>query len=183
MKTALLVIDMHQGMQRRIDIGRDHANPAAPERIAGLLAEFRARGLPVIHVHHSDPDPTSPFHPGHPDHAIMPCALPRYGEAVFVKSGSSSFIGTGLEAHLVAHHITRLVVTGAVAAFCVTSTVRQASDLGFKVLLPGDALMAFDIPAYDQGRIPAADVLRVTLSLLGVDFATLTRAGDIRGFL
>jgi nicotinamidase-related amidase len=183
MSTTLLVMDMHKGMQRRIDAGRDHVNPDAPARIADLLALFRSRGLPVVHVHHADPDPTSPFHPGHPDHAIMAEALPCDGEAVIVKSGSSAFIGTGLEAHLVANHINTLVVVGAVAAFCITSTVRQASDLGFKVLLPGDALMGFDIPAHDTGRIPAADVLRVTLSLLGADFATLTRTDAVSGFL
>jgi len=176
MTIALLVIDMHQGMQSRIDSGRDHVNPEAPKRVADLLARFREREVPVIHVHHSDPDPASPFHPGHPDHAIMADAQPLPGEPIFIKSGSSSFAGTGLQAHLRTNGITRLVVAGAVAAFCITSTVRQASDLGFEVLLPADALMGFDIPAHDHGRIPAADVLRVTLSLLGADFATLTSA-------
>jgi len=41
------------------------------------------------------------------------------------------------------------------------------------VILPGDALLAFDIPAHDGGRIDPETVLRVTLSLLGADFAEL----------
>ena len=90
------------------------------------------------------------------------------------KHGSSAFHGTGLDARLRAQGIAELVVAGAVAAFCVTSTVRQASDLGYRVLLPQDALLGFDLPAHDGGRIDAGTVFRVTLSLLGADFATLT---------
>jgi hypothetical protein len=42
------------------------------------------------------------------------------------------------------------------------------------VLLPQDALLGFDLPAHDGGRLDAGTVFRVTLSLLGADFATLT---------
>ena len=70
--------------------------------------------------------------------------------------------------------IDRIVLVGAVTAFCVTSSTRAASDLGFQVILPGDALLGFDLPAHDGGRLDAATVHRVTLSLLGADFARLT---------
>ena len=104
-------------------------------------------------------------------------ALP--GETVFWKHGSSAFHGTRLDAHLRALGIAELVVAGAVVAFCVTSTVRQASDLGYTVLLPQDALLGFDLPAHDGGTIDARTVFRVTLSLLGADFATLTTVADL----
>jgi nicotinamidase-related amidase len=181
--TALLVIDMQMGMADRIASGRDRVNPQAEAKVADLLTLFRQRKLPVIHVHHDDPDPGSPFRKGTPGGAPMPCALPVAGEALFWKHGSSAFAGTGLEAHLRANGIGTLVLVGAVAAFCVTSTTRWASDLGFQVMLPGDALLGFDIPAHDGGRIPAADVLRVTLSLLGADFARLVRAEDVAALL
>ena len=103
----------------------------------------------------------------------MPCAVPLPGETVFWKHGSSAFHGTRLDAHLRALGIAELVVAGAVAAFCVTSTVRQASDLGYTVLLPQD------LPAHDGGTIDARTVFRVTLSLLGADFATLTTVADL----
>lgn len=77
----------------------------------------------------------------------------------------------------------RIVVIGAVAAFCVTSTVRAASDLGYAVVLPGDALLGFDIAAHDGGRIAADVVLRVTLSLLGADFAQLVTAEGVAALL
>ena len=176
---AVLVIDMQEGMADRIRDGRPTATPDAPDRIAALLAGARATGTPVIHVLHDDPNPASPFRKGEPGAQPMPCAIPQRGEAVFWKHGSSAFHGTGLDAHLRSQGITDLIVAGAVAAFCVTSTVRQASDLGFRVLLPQDALLGFDLPAHDGGRIDAGTVFRVTLSLLGADFATLTTVGDL----
>lgn len=176
---AVLVIDMQEGMADRLRAGRQTATPDAPGGIAALLAQARATGLPVIHVLHDDLDPTSPFRKGEPGAAPMDCALPLAGETVLWKHGSSAFHGTGLDDHLRGRGISELVVAGAVSAFCVTSTVRQASDLGYRVLLPQDALLGFDVPAHDGGRIDAATVYRVTLSLLGADFATLTTVADL----
>ncbi len=181
MTTALVCIDMQMGMADRIAAGRPQANPMAEAHVAALLALFRARGLPVVHVLHDEPE--TPFQRHLPAGAPMPCALPVTGEAVLWKSRSSAFAGTGLEALLRGQGTQRIVVVGAVAAFCVTSTVRAASDLGFQVVLPGDALLAFDIPAHDGGRIGADEVLRVTLSLLGADFATLVTADQVSGVL
>lgn len=113
----------------------------------------------------------------------MPCAVPASGEAVLHKTGSSGFAGTGLDAHLRRLRAGRIVIVGAVAAFCITSTTRAASDLGFDVILPGDALIGFDIPAHDGGRIDADTVLRVTLSLLGADFAQLVMTDQVAGLL
>lgn len=183
MATALLVIDMQMGMADRIAAGRPVAVPDAGVQVAALLALFRARGLPVVHVHHHDAHPDSPFRRDAPGGQPMPCAAPVTGEAVLWKSGSSAFAGTGLDAHLRRHGIDRLVIIGAVAAFCVTSTTRAASDLGFAVILPGDALLGFDLPAHDGGRIDAGTVHRVTLSLLGADFAQVVRADQVAGLL
>lgn len=181
MTTALLCIDMQMGMADRLAAGRPHANPAAEAHVAALMALFRGRGLPVVHVLHDEPG--TPFARDLPSGAPMPCAQPMQGETVLWKSRSSAFAGTGLDAHLRQNGIDRLVVIGAVAAFCVTSTVRAASDLGFRVILPGDALLAFDIPAHDGGRIDPETVLRVTLSLLGADFARLVTADQVAELL
>lgn len=176
---AVLVIDMQEGMADRIRAGRPMATRDAPGGLAALLAWARATRTPVIHVLHDDLNPASPFRKGAPGAMPMPCAVPRADEVVFWKHGSSAFHGTALDAHLRSQGITEIVVAGAVAAFCVTSTVRQASDLGYRVLLPQDALLGFDLPAHDGGRIDAETVFRVTLSLLGADFATLTTVGAL----
>ena len=183
MGAALLVIDMQIGMADRIAAGRALAVPQAEANLTALLARARALGLPVIHVHHDDPDPASPFRKGQPGGAPMPAAAPLPGETVLWKSTSSAFAGTGLDAHLRRIGADRVIVTGAVAAFCVASTTRAASDLGFQVILPRDALLAFDIGHIDGGRIAAETVLDVTLSLLGADFAQVVRADQVGALL
>ncbi len=77
MTTALLVIDMQMEMARRTEAGRDRANPDAERHIADLLALFRSRALPVIHVHHDEPGTPVTF--GQPGGAVMPCAATRAG--------------------------------------------------------------------------------------------------------
>jgi nicotinamidase-related amidase len=177
MTTALVVIDMQMEMADRTEAGRDRANPQAEAHIADLLALFRARGLPVIHVHHSEPGMS--IATGDANAAVMPCAMPVPGEAVLVKSASSAFAGTGLDAHLRAEGIGRIVLVGAVAGFCITSTTRSASDLGYRVILPQEALVGFDVPRADGSRISAAAVLDVTLALLGADFAQVMPAASV----
>jgi nicotinamidase-related amidase len=181
MTTALLVIDMQMEMAHRTQAGRDRANPDAERHIADLLALFRARGLPVIHVHHDEPGTPVAF--GQPGAEVMPCAAPHPGEAILVKSRSSAFAGTGLDAHLRENGIDRLVLVGAVAGFCITSTTRAASDLGHAVILPGDALVGFDVPRSDGSRVSAATVLDVTLALLGSDFARVMPAHEVAAAL
>ncbi|MDP2737722.1 MAG: cysteine hydrolase family protein, partial [Pseudorhodobacter sp.] len=181
-RTALVIIDMQQAMADRIADGRDCANPEAGTRIAALAADFRARGLPVLHVRHHDPDPASSFHAGKPGAAPLPCDTAAEGEPVFCKSTSSAFASTDLAAYLKREGIGRLVITGAVAGFCVTSTVRAASDLGFAVVLPRDALLGFDLP-FEGARLPAQTILQVTLATLGADFATLTTTEALRAGL
>ena len=181
MVTALLVIDMQMEMTHRTLSGRDRANPAAETHVASLLALFRSENRPVIHVHHDQPG--TPVTRNAPGGAVMPCAMPLKAETVLTKSGSSAFHGTGLDDHLKARGITHLVICGAVAAFCVTSTTRQASDLGYIVLLPHDALIGFDMPRPDGSRISAATVLDLTLSLLGADFAQVLPTVNIAASL
>jgi nicotinamidase-related amidase len=178
---ALLVIDMQMGMADRIAAGREVAVPEAPENMGRLVTLFRAKGWPVIHVLHDEAG--TPFAKGSPGGMPMPETAPLPDEAVFWKSASSAFSGTGLDRHLRRHGFDRIVLVGAVTAFCVTSSTRAASDLGFQVILPGDALLGFDLPAHDGGRLDAATVHRVTLSLLGADFARLTATDQVAGLL
>lgn len=168
---ALIVIDMQLEMQRRLDSGRDCVNAGLGARIAELLAAYRAKGWPVLHVRHRDEDANSPFHPTSAGYPPMPCAEAHSGEPVFVKSTSSSFASTDLAAHLHAAGIRDIALTGAVAGFCVNSTARHAADLGFSVTVVTDAVLGFDLP--DAG-LSAQSVMEVTLALLGAGFASLT---------
>lgn len=183
MTTALLVIDMQMHMADRTAAGRPRCNPDAETHVASLLALFRSQNLPVFHVLHHDPDPASPFRQGQHEAEPMPCAVPIDGEQVFWKTGSSGFSGTGLDAALRRAGITRIVLIGAVAAYCITSTTRAGSDLGFDIVLPGDALLGFDLPAHGGGRIDPETALQVTLATLGSDFARVVTTDQVAGLL
>ncbi|MGL6208355.1 MAG: isochorismatase family protein, partial [Paracoccaceae bacterium] len=82
MATALLVIDMQMGMAHRMAAGRTPVTPDAEANMAALLALFRARGLSVVHVHHDDAHPDSPFRRDQPGGQPMPCTAPVTGEPV-----------------------------------------------------------------------------------------------------
>ncbi|MGR3759938.1 isochorismatase family protein [Roseobacteraceae bacterium NS-SX3] len=176
---ALLIVDMQMEMANVTASGRQRANPDAEENTAALAAAFRTAGLPVLHVLHDDPRPESNFRRDLPSGQPMPCAVPQKGEAVFWKTGSSGFVGTGLEDHLREAGISRLVIAGGVAAFCVNSTARSAANLGFEVLVAEDALIAFDLPGRNGGILDAEVVLDVTLSALHAGFGRVLPTGEV----
>ncbi|WP_084295643.1 isochorismatase family protein [Cereibacter johrii] len=173
---ALIVIDMQMEMQHRIEAGRDCVNADAPLRIATLAGAFRQRGLPVIHIRHRDENPASPLHADAVGYPPMPCADAVEGEAVFVKQTSSAFTSTDLARHLHNEGITHLVVTGAVAGFCVNSTVRNGADLGFETTVVRDAVIGFNLPAAGQ---TAQVIFDVTMAHLEADFARLADASAV----
>lgn len=179
MTRALLVIDLQQEFARRTAAGMARSNPGAEARVADLIAGFRGAGLPVIHVHHDDPNPASGFRQDKPTGRVMPCAAPRADEPVFVKRGSSAFIGTGLEDHLRKAGIADLVVIGAAVNFCVASTVRQAANLGFNVTLVSDAVFGFGVTGPDGRAHDPDTVLSVTLGTLGAGFARLAASDQV----
>lgn len=179
MSTALLVIDVQMGFVTRRDKGMVWGNPQAETSIATLLAAFRDKGLPVVHVHHHDPVPGDSFHVDQPGSAVQPVAAALPGEAVFIKHGSSGFIGTGLGDHLTAAGITGLVIVGGAANYCVESTARMAGDLGYATTVVGDALINFRQKLRDGREMAAGDVLALTLANLDGEFAHIASANEI----
>lgn len=167
---ALVIIDMQMEMQHRIERGQNSVNADASIRIAALADTFRKRGSPVIHIRHCDDNPKSPLHVNAVGYPPMACAEASEGEAVFVKQTSSAFASTDLAAHLEDKGITNLVVTGAVAGFCVNSTVRHGADLGFAMTVVRDAVVGFDLPA---AGLTAQVIFDVTMAHLEADFARI----------
>lgn len=179
MTTALVVIDVQKAFIADRDEGYPWANPEAPARIAALLAAFRTKGLPVIHVHHHGPDPSDSFHADNPLSAPMDEAVPQPGERIVIKHGSSAFIGTGLEALLRDAGFDRLVLAGGAANYCVESTARMAGNLGFDTTVVGDALINFQKTLRDGRVMPPGDVLAMTLANLSGEFAKIASTEDI----
>lgn len=182
MTTALLVIDCQMEFARRTAAGIPRSNPDAETNIAGVIAIFRAKCLPVLHVHHDDPNPKSGFRLGTPGGEPMPCAQALVGEPIFVKHGSSAFAGTGLAAHLHAACVTRLVIVGAAVNYCVASTVRMAADLGFTVVLVQEAVFGFGVTGPDGTHHGPETVLSVTLGTL-TEFAAIVSTSSVTDIL
>ncbi len=173
---ALVIIDMQMDMQHRIEAGLDCVNREAPERITALAGAFRAKGLPVVHVRHREDVPGSPMHPDAPGFAPMGCDAAVQGEPVFVKTTSSAFASTDLAAQLSDAGISDLIVTGAVAGFCVNSTVRSGADLGFQMTVVRDAVLGFGMP---NANLSAQIIFDVTMAHLEMDFARMTDTAGV----
>jgi nicotinamidase-related amidase len=176
MTSALLIIDMQMVMQERLDAGREHVNGGAARNIAALAAAFRSARKPVIHIRHREADESSALHESAPGYRPMPCAMARDNEPVFVKSTSSGFASTELEGYLHEVGITHLVVTGAVAGFCVNTTVRAGCDLGFKMSVVRDAVLGFDLP---DANLSARAIFDVTMAHLESDFAEIVETRQL----
>jgi nicotinamidase-related amidase len=174
---ALLLVDVQQGLDDPRWGARN--NPDAEQRIADLLAAWRATGRPVIHVQHLSLEPQSPLREELPGHAFKPEALPIAGEPVFRKHVNSAFIGTDLEAYLRANGIESLVVAGITTDHCVSSTARMAGNLGFSVTVVEDATATFERRGPDGAHYSADLMHRVTLASLHGEFATVRSTQDI----
>ena len=174
---ALLLIDVQQGLDDPRWGARN--NPDAEQRIADLLAAWRAASRPVVHVQHLSTEPASPLRAELPGNAFKPEAMPIDGEPVFRKHVNSAFIGTELESHLRERGIDSLVVVGITTDHCVSSTVRMAGNLGFEVTVVEDATATFERVGPDGTRYSADLMHRVTLASLHGEFATVRSSRDV----
>ncbi len=83
------------------------------------------------------------FHvaPGSPDAQVLDEVAPTADEMVLPKTSSSPFLSTTLHYVLGNLGTRQLVVTGGLTDQCVSSTVRDACDLGYLVTLVPDACL------------------------------------------
>lgn len=169
--TALLVIDMQIGFDDPSWGPRN--NPGAEAQAAALIAAWRARGAPVIHVHHDSPDPAGRLRHGAPGNAPKFETRPRADEPLYRKACNSAFIGTSLNADLRAMGVDTLAIVGLTTNHCVSTTARMAGNLGFKTFVAADATAAFDRAKLDGQIRPAAEVHDAALSDLQDEFADI----------
>jgi nicotinamidase-related amidase len=138
--SALLIIDVQVGLLALMSAEvRDSVLP----KIKTLLTEARASGIPVIYIQHDGAE-------GHPLETqtegweIYPPLKPADGECVIRKRESDSFFGTTLQQELEKRGIAHLIVAGGMTEYCVDTTCRRATSLGYDVTLAGDAHLTRD---------------------------------------
>jgi nicotinamidase-related amidase len=122
-----------------------HRAKAAARNAALVLAQARARGLPIFHVKHEGLDPNGRFlvrgTSGTELHPAL--GVPADGsEPVVIKHRPDSFLGTDLEDRLRAAGAGRVVWMGMMSWMCVDTTVRAAKAKDFDNILVEDACAA-----------------------------------------
>ena len=133
--SALLIIDVQIGL---VELMSAEVQGRALPKIKALLTEARASGIPVIYIQHDGAE-------GHPLETrtegweLYPSVKPADGECVIRKRESDSFFGTTLQQELEKRGIAHLIVAGAMTEYCVDTTCRRATSLGYDVTLAGDA--------------------------------------------
>ena len=174
---ALLLIDVQQGLDAPGWGARN--NPDAERRMLDLLAAWRQRGWPVVHVQHDSVEPDSPLRAERAGNAVKPGFEPATGEPLFRKTVNSAFIGTGLEAHLREAGIGSLVVVGLTTDHCVSTSVRMAGNLGFDVIVVEDATATFERTGPAGDVWSAEQMHRVALASLHGEFARVASTADV----
>lgn len=181
-KPVLVAVDMQQafdlpGRPRRWNVELDRNGLA-------LLGGWRARDLSIIHVRNDSDDPASCFHPDHPGNALRSGFEPAPGETLIAKSVNSAFIDTDLDFRLRQLGAGEVVVFGMRTDMCVSSTARSGANLGWPMIVVGDACDCRDLAdPFDEGIIRAEEVHRVHLATLADEFARLVMTRDLKATL
>ena len=181
MRSALIIIDMQQGMNTSA-AGRRN-NPEAEGLIAELLGAWRAAGAPIVHVRHISRMPDSLFWPGQPGVCFQTALAPMPHEHVVEKNVTDAFINTGLERWLHARGIVRLAIVGVSTNYSVESSARTAGNLGFNTFVASDATFAFEKKDFNGVLRSAEDVHAMALANLDGEYATVLSAAEIRNRL
>ena len=175
MTTALLLVDIQNdyfpGGAMEL-VGAE----AAAKQAAGLLAAFRQKALPVVHVQHIATHTGATFFlPGSEGANIQQAVYPASGETVIQKHFPSSFRETSLLTHLRQHGITQLLIAGMMTHMCIDTTVRAAADLGFACSLAHDACATRAL-SFGDTLVPAPSVQAAYLAALDGTFARVATA-------
>jgi nicotinamidase-related amidase len=146
---------------------------AAAENAARLIAHARQTSQQIIHVRHEFEAVEAPFFVAGSEGAeIHEVAKPFPGEQVVLKHEANAFLRTNLKDLLDDWGSKDLVFVGAMSHNCVDSTVRAASDLGYRATVVHDAVATLDLE-FNGTTIPAALVHATFMSALGFAFATI----------
>lgn len=145
-----------------------------------LLAFWRARSAPVVHVRHISRTPGSPFWPGQPGVEFQPSLAPLPDEHVVEKNVPDAFIHTGLERWLHQRGIDALVLVGVSTNNSVEATARSAGNLGFATYVASDATFAFARQDFSGTPRSADDVHAMSLANLQGEYAIVKPASELK---
>ena len=154
-KPVLLVMDVQRGI-----VDRFADDDSYLERLSGAIAAARANAVPVVYV-------VVAFRAGHPEISplnrtfaaaaaagaytegsagteIHPAIAPGPDDPVVTKRRVSAFTGSDLEVLLRGLEADTLVLAGIATSGVVLSTLRQAADLDYRLVVLADGCLDAD---------------------------------------
>ena len=176
-RSALLVIDVQDSFKASARWLR-RSSEEFEGRVGRLIEVYRAAGLPVIFVLHTDAD--EGFAPGSEWFKLMDFIAPRAGEPVLVKTTRNAFTSTDLRSILDRLEVRRLAICGIQTEQCCETTARLAADLGYDVDFVMEATLTFPIPDPATGEeLSTAEIVRRTAYVLRGRFARIVQVADL----
>ncbi|HEX7182418.1 MAG TPA: cysteine hydrolase family protein [Thermoanaerobaculia bacterium] len=176
-QSALLVVDVQDSFKTGPRWER-RSNPDFERNLDRLVRSWRAAGLPVVFMLHTDPDPG--FETTSPHFKLMDFLQAEAGEPVLVKTTRNSFTSTNLQEILDARGVRRIVVTGISTEQCCETTTRVAADLGYDVDFVTEATLTFPIADPETGEELSTDeIVRRTEYVLRGRFARIARVEQL----
>ena len=151
----------------------------ALHQAAAILARARVTGMPVFHVRHQVTG-SAWFSPDTPQSAILPEVMPLPGEPLLAKRTNGPFASTDLDQRLHAAGVKQAIIIGFMTHLAVDTTAREATALGYQVVVVADACATRDLPGPDgTGTVPAALVQAVSLAAIADRFAWVADSDDV----
>ena len=183
-RPAVIVVDFQLAFTRGALAG--DFPEAALRATAGICAAARALGAPVFYTvcaYAPDLSDAGPFgvkcpglvacERGTEGCLVDPLVAPADVDVVLEKQQPSAFFGTGLHELLAAHDVDTVVVCGTTTSGCVRATVVDGMSLGYRVVVPIEAVAdraraPHDQALFDMGH-KYADIVpeREVLAALG----------------
>lgn len=173
----LVILDVQDAIDQPVWNGK--SNPDYLAAIQRLLAHWRSKGWPVVHIKHDEPAAASTYHVHGPWNAIKQEVAPLAGEPVIVKQQNCAFIGTELDRLLKDMEVAALVLTGVVIHHSMDATVRAAKALGYRIILPSDATTAVPVLGAQGKTWDAATVHELTLAILNGEYAEVMSTDEV----
>lgn len=136
-KTALLIIDIQQGMYDETRLPPLHKGKVLLNTTQSLLEIMRRQNAPIVYIQHCGPQ-GHPLEEGTPNCEIHSAITPQTKDVIVQKKTPDSFFETALQAELEKLGVKHLVVAGLQTEYCVDTTCRSAFSRGFDITLIAD---------------------------------------------
>jgi nicotinamidase-related amidase len=131
--TVLLVIDAQVGIIEGPSIGPVYKKEDCLKVMKSVIEKARKLQIPIIYIQDMDVGAENLI-----EHEIHPEVVPLSSDIVIKKKATNAFFQTNLQEILHEKSIEHMVIIGVKTEYCVDTTSRSATSLGFDVTLVAD---------------------------------------------